>query len=135
MHQLVEIVPHIFWMPYPASDRIAQLGQKLNAKYGPSYYIWSLSEHVYERAHFNHQVAVHKYLGFSSPPLYELLLICKGIFEWVLQGNVAIFHCQSNRGRSVLLISLLLHFIYSYPLTVCKSIAFKILQIKAIYPT
>jgi hypothetical protein len=51
---------------------------------------------------------MHSYPGFACPPLYELLLICKCILEWVSSdGNVAIVHCQSNKGRSAILLSIL----------------------------
>ncbi|CAD8063808.1 unnamed protein product [Paramecium sonneborni] len=95
-------------MPFPKQEYILQVSQYLNRQYGHHYYIWNLSEHDYLRELFQNQVSMHSYIGFACPPLYELLLICKCILEWVQhEGNIAIVHCQQNKGRSAILLSIL----------------------------
>ncbi|CAD8142624.1 unnamed protein product [Paramecium pentaurelia] len=94
-------------MPFPKQEYILQVSQYLNRKYGHHYYIWNLSEHDYTRELFQNQVSMHSYIGFACPPLYELLLICKCILEWIQhEGNIAIVHCQQNKGRSAILLSI-----------------------------
>ncbi|CAD8150958.1 unnamed protein product [Paramecium octaurelia] len=94
-------------MPFPKQEYIVQVSQYLNRKYGHHYYIWNLSEHDYTRELFQNQVSMHSYIGFACPPLYELLLICKCILEWIQhEGNIAIVHCQQNKGRSAMLLSI-----------------------------
>ncbi|CAK65894.1 unnamed protein product (macronuclear) [Paramecium tetraurelia] len=94
-------------MPFPKQEYIVSVSQYLNKQYGHQYYIWNLSEHDYTRELFLNQVSMHSYIGFACPPLYELLLICKSILDWIQhQGNVAIIHCQQNKGRSAILLSI-----------------------------
>ncbi|CAD8067741.1 unnamed protein product [Paramecium sonneborni] len=100
-------------MPFPKQEYIQQVSQYLNKKYGHHYYIWNLSEHDYERELFQNQVSMHSYIGFACPPLYELLLICKCILEWVQhKGNIAIVHCQQNKGRSAILLTIFWTFVF-----------------------
>ncbi|CAD8057648.1 unnamed protein product [Paramecium primaurelia] len=107
MKTLQQITDNVFWMPFPKQESIVQVSQYLNKKYGHHYYIWNLSEHDYTRELFQNQVSMHSYIGFACPPLYELLLICKCILEWIQhEGNIAIVHCQQNKGRSAILLSI-----------------------------
>jgi protein-tyrosine phosphatase len=56
------------------------------------------------------QVAEFTFPGYPCPPMQYLLMICKSILEWLSndKNNVAFIHCQSNKGRSAVVIACLL---------------------------
>ncbi|KAM3131677.1 hypothetical protein pb186bvf_016208 [Paramecium bursaria] len=135
MIEEIAITQQISWIPYPKKERILRYSTYLNKKYDHKYYIWNLSEYDYEKEYFNNQVANHQYEGYSSPPLYEVFLICKCILAWIKQGNYAIIHCQASRGRSVLLFSLLMSFINNWQFDCSINFVLKLMGQVLLMPT
>lgn len=43
----MKITPTIFWMTFPAPDKIDALSKFLNSRFSHNYYIWNVSEHEY----------------------------------------------------------------------------------------
>lgn len=54
--EFIEIHPRIFTMPFPVLDKIESHARYLNQIYGSNYFIWNVSEHLYDIALFNNQV-------------------------------------------------------------------------------
>lgn len=119
-------------MAFPKQERIGRLAAKLNEEFRNAYYIWNLSEHDYDTEHFANQVANHRYEGYPCPPLYEQFMICKNILNWLARDheNIAIVHCQYTKGRSILILSLLMALIKYY----CNSQRKKLLSARRMLP-
>jgi hypothetical protein len=80
---LIPITNNLYWMAFPANNKVQSLSKHLNKTFGNNYYIWNLSEHEYPTEWFQNQVASHIHKGYPSPSLLEIFTICKSILNWL----------------------------------------------------
>ena len=104
------ITKRLIIMRYPSDEEdpftgrpIDVLSRFLNARHPSRYMLWNLSERQYDYTKFNDQVIEFSFPGFPAPPLDRLFEICNSLFGWLSAdlSNVAVLHCQTGTGRSV----------------------------------
>ena len=55
--EIIPIYSRLYWMPFPSTQTINALSFSIKSICGKSnYYIWNLSEHLYDTSQFNSQV-------------------------------------------------------------------------------
>ena len=64
--EFTEIVPRVYYIPFPTEPKISVMSSFLNKTFGPNYYIWNISEHSYDISKFNNQVNEYFYMMFYN---------------------------------------------------------------------
>ena len=98
-------------MPFPTTptskirsrNDAAAVANALRTAHGAGHaMIWNLSEESYDYSIFDAQVVEVTMGGLPAPPLGLTARLCMGIESWLAadEGNVAVVHCATGRGRT-----------------------------------
>lgn len=79
------------------------VAQCLAETHGGHFMVWNLSEDSYDDSLFDNQVMEMRFPGHPAPPLGILFKMVTAMQSWLDADpeNVAVIHCMTGRGRSV----------------------------------
>jgi tensin len=108
---LTYLTPRLIAMPFPSTptskirsrNDAEAVSSALRASHGGGHVmVWNLSEESYDYAIFDAQVVEVAMGGLPAPPLGLTARLCMGIESWLAadEGNVAVIHCATGRGRT-----------------------------------
>jgi tensin len=114
---LTYVTERLALMGVPAAEKQgrtpAAVAAELNARHGREYVVWNLSEVAYDTSAFHGEVVELSFPGYPAPPLATLFKLCMSIESWLAADarNVAVVHCVTGRGRSIVVAACLLEWL------------------------
>jgi hypothetical protein len=123
---LTSITPRIFIMGFPcmsdskarmySSNDAATMSSYLNKHHKEHYMIWNLADETYDYSLFNQNVITSNISTFPMSSLSLMFKLCSAISKWLEadKENVAIVHCSTGKGKSILVVATLLMWLHEF---------------------